>query len=158
MALLLLIVCLPVMSMAESAEVQEITVTNTPVKGRIQVQKQGPVLTGFNEHQDPFGYPVHTPMYGKGYLEGAVFEVRAVEDIVGKDGTLWFKADELAAQITTTAEGSGETAPLPLGHYYVTEVSAPEGYLFDGTRYDVVLEAKDHVTPMVNVCVIAAND
>ena len=139
MALLLLIVCLPVMSMAESAEVQEIMVTNTPVKGRIQVQKQGPVLTGFNEHQDPFGYTVHTPVYGKGYLEGAVFEVRAVEDIVGKDGTLWFKADEIAAQITTTAEGSGETAPLPLGHYYVTEVSAPAGYLFDGTRYDVVL-------------------
>ena len=158
MALLLLIVCLPVMSMAESAEVQEIMVTNTPVKGRIQVQKQGPVLTGFNEHQDPFGYTVHTPVYGKGYLEGAVFEVRAVEDIVGKDGTLWFKADEIAAQITTTAEGSGETAPLPLGHYYVTEVSAPAGYLFDGTRYDVVLEAKDHVTPMVNACVIAVND
>ena len=158
MALLLLIVCLPVMSMAESAEVQEITVTNTPVKGLIQVKKQGPVLIGFNEHQDPFGYTVHTPVYGKGYLEGAVFEVRAVEDIVGKDGTLWFKADEIAAQITTTAEGSGETAPLPLGHYYVTEVSAPAGYLFDDTRYDVVLEAKDHVTPMVNVCVIAVND
>ena len=34
MALLLLILCLPVMTMAESAEVQEITVTNTPVKGR----------------------------------------------------------------------------------------------------------------------------
>ena len=158
MALLLLIVCLPVMSMAESAEVQEITVTNTPVKGRIQVKKQGPVLTGFSEHQDPFGYTVYTPMYARGYLDGAVFEVRAVEDIVGKDGTLWFKADETAAQITTTAEGTGETAPLPLGHYYVTEVSAPEGYIFDSTRYDVVLEAKDHVTPMVSVCVIAAND
>ena len=158
MALLLLIVCVPVMSMCESAEVQEITVTNTPVKGRIQVQKQGPVLTGFSEHQDPFGYTVYTPMYARGYLDGAVFEVRAVEDIVGKDGTLWFKADETAAQITTTAEGTGETAPLPLGHYYVTEVSAPEGYIFDSTRYDVVLEAKDHVTPMVDVCVMAAND
>jgi hypothetical protein len=44
-------------------------VTNTPVKGRVQVQKQGPVLVGFNEHQDPFGYTVHTPMYGKGYLK-----------------------------------------------------------------------------------------
>ena len=81
-----------------------------------------------------------------------------MEDIIGKDGTLWFKANELAAQITTTAEGSGETAPLPLGHYYVTEVSAPEGYLFDGTRYDVLLEARDHVTPTVSVCVIAVND
>ena len=157
MALLLLILCLPVMVMAESAEVQEITVTNTPVKGRVQVQKQGPVLVGFNEHQDPFGYTVHTPMYNIGSLSGAVFEVRAVEDIVGKDGTLWFKADEVAA-VLTTKDGTAETEPLPLGHYYVTEVSAPAGYIFDSTRYDVVLEARDHVTPMVNVCVIAVND
>ena len=157
MALLLLILCLPVMAMAESAEIQEITVTNTPVKGRVQVQKQGPVLIGFNEHQDPFGYTVHTPMYNEGSLSGAVFEVRAVEDIVGKDGTLWFKADEVAA-VLTTKDGVAETDPLPLGHYYVTEVSAPAGYIFDSTRYDVVLEARDHVTPMVNVCVIAVND
>ena len=157
MALLLLILCLPVMAMAESAEIQEITVTNTPVKGRVQVQKQGPVLVGFNEHQDPFGYTVHTPMYNIGSLSGAVFEVRAVEDIVGKDGTLWFKADEVAA-VLTTKDGTAETEPLPLGHYYVTEVSAPAGYIFDSTRYDVVLEARDHVTPMVNVCVIAVND
>ena len=157
LALLLLIACLPVMSMAESADVQEITVTNTPVKGLIQVKKQGPVLIGFNEHQDPFGNTVNTPMYNKGSVSGAVFEVRAMEDIVGKDGTLWFKANELAATLTTK-DGEAETDPLPLGHYYVTEVSAPEGYIFDSTRYDVLLEARDHVTPTVSVCVIAVND
>ena len=157
LALLLLIACLPVMSMAESADVQEITVTNTPVKGLIQVKKQGPVLIGFNEHQDPFGNTVNTPMYNKDFVSGAVFEVRAVEDIVGKDGTLWFRADEVAATLTTK-DGEAETDPLPLGHYYVTEVSAPEGYIFDSTRYDVLLEARDHVTPTVSVCVIAVND
>ena len=157
LALLLLITCLPVLSMAESVDVQEIPVTNTPVKGIIQVKKQGPVLTGFNEHQDPFGNTVNTPMYNKGSVSGAVFEVRAVEDIVGKDGTLWFKADEVAATLTTK-DGEAETDPLPLGHYYVTEVSAPEGYIFDSTRYDVLLESRDHVTPTVTVCVIAVND
>ena len=157
LALLLLITCLPVLSMAESVDVQEIPVTNTPVKGIIQVKKQGPVLTGFNEHQDPFGNTVKTPMYNKGSVSGAVFEVRAVEDIVGKDGTLWFKADEVAATLTTK-DGEAETDPLPLGHYYVTEVSAPEGYIFDSTRYDVLLESRDHVTPTVTVCVIAVND
>lgn len=80
-----------------------------------------------------------------------------MEDIVGKDGTLWFKADEVAA-VLTTKDGTAETEPLPLGHYYVTEVSAPEGYIFDSTRYDVLLEARDHVTPTVSVCVIAVND
>ena len=157
LALLLLITCLPVLSMAESVDVQEIPVTNTPVKGIIQVKKQGPVLTGFNEHQDPFGNTVNTPMYNKGSVSGAVFEVRAVEDIVGKDGTLWFKADEVAATLTIK-DGEAETDPLPLGHYYVTEVSAPEGYIFDSTRYDVLLESRDHVTPTVTVCVIAVND
>ncbi|MBQ9210176.1 MAG: hypothetical protein IJ153_00605 [Clostridia bacterium] len=157
LALLLLLSCLPVFSLAESADIQEITVPNRPVKGLIQVQKQGPVLTGFNEHEDPFGNTVHTPMYGKGAVSGAVFEVRAVEDIVGKDGTLWFKADEVAATLTTK-DGEAETDLLPLGHYYVTEVSAPEGYIFDSTRYDVLLEARDHVTEKVSVCVIAVND
>ena len=157
LALLLLLSCLPVFSLAESADIQEITVPNRPVKGLIQVQKQGPVLTGFNEHEDPFGNTVHTPMYGKGAVSGAVFEVRAVEDIVGKDGTLWFKADEVAATLTTK-DGEAETDLLPLGHYYVTEVSAPEGYIFDSTRYDVLLEARDHTTPRVTVCVVAVND
>lgn len=157
-ALLLLIFCIPMMALAESVDIQEITVPNRPVKGLIQVQKQGPVLTGFNEHQDPFGNTVHTPMYNKGSLAGAVFEVRAVEDIVGKDGTLWFKADEVAATVTTNAEGVAETKLLPLGHYYVTEVSAPAGYIFDSTRYDVLLEAKDHETPTVSISIIASND
>ena len=157
-ALLLLILCIPMMALAESVDIQEITVPNRPIKGLIQVQKQGPVLTGFNEHQDPFGNTVHTPMYNKGSLAGTVFEVRAVEDIVGKDGTLWFKADEVAATITTNAEGVAETKLLPLGHYYVTEVSAPAGYIFDSTRYDVLLEARDHETPTVSISIIASND
>lgn len=125
-ALLLLMVSIPTMVLAENTEVQEISILNTPIKGIIQVQKQGPVLIGFNEHQDPFGNMVRTPMYNKGSVSGAVFEVRAVEDIVGKDGTLWFKANEVAATLTTK-DGEAETDPLPLGHYYVTEVSAPEG-------------------------------
>lgn len=157
-ALLLLILCLSMMALAESVDIQEITVPNRPIKGLIQVQKQGPVLTGFNEHQDPFGNTVHTPLYNKGSLAGATFEVRAVEDIIGKDGTLWFKADEVAASITTNAEGVAETKLLPLGHYYVTEVSAPAGYIFDSTRYDVLLEARDHETPTVSISIIASND
>ena len=87
-ALLLLLICLPLMVFAESAQVQDITVPNRPVKGVIRIEKQGPVLTGFNEHQDPFGYPVHTPLYSDGELEGATFEIRAVADIVGQARTV----------------------------------------------------------------------
>jgi len=157
-ALLLLLVCIPAMVFAESADVQEITVPNTPVKGKILIEKQGSVLTGFDEHQDPFGNTVHTPLYSEGHLEGAVFEVRAVEDIVGKDGTVWFKAGELADTITTGKEQTAESVLLPLGHYFVTEVSAPEGYIFGGERQDVLLQSTDHKTPVVEVQVIARND
>ena len=156
--LMLLVLCLFVPASAETADIQEITVPNTPIKGVIQLQKKGSTLSGFNVHQDPFGYTVHTPMYGDGYLEGAVFEVRAVEDIVGKDGTLWFRADEIADVIVTSAEKPAESKPLPLGHYYVTEKTAPEGYTFDNIRYDVLLAAKDHETPVVTVNVFARND
>ena len=156
-AIFLLLTAIPLVGLAEGAEVQEITVPNTPVKGMIQLEKHGPVLTGFNEHQDPFGYLVHTPIYGEGCLEGAVFEIRAVEDIVGKDGTVWFRAGELADTIVTAGE-INQSKLLPLGHYYVTEVSAPDGYVFDSTRYDVVLEARDHETPVVTVGVTAGND
>ena len=151
-ALLLLAACFPAL-----AETAEIIVPNTPIKGIIQLEKQGLVLTGFTAHQDPFGNTVHTPVYRDGWPEGAVFEVRAVEDIVGKDGTLWFKANELAGTIMTTGNQIDQSKPLPLGHYYVTEVSAPGGYIFDGTRYDVLLEAKDQKTPIVTVGIQAVN-
>lgn len=150
--LLLLTACFPAL-----AETVEITVSNTPVKGVIQLEKQGLILTGFTAHQDPFENTVHTPVYQDGWPEGAVFEVRAVEDIVGKDGTFWFKADEVADTIMTTGKQVDASRPLPLGHYYVTEVSAPGGYAYDGTRYDVLLEARDQKTPVVTIGILAVN-
>ena len=151
LSLLLLIVCLPAAVLGEDVkeDTQEIFVTNTPIKGKIVLEKTGMVLTGFVESQDSTGHTVYTPDYHEGYLAGAVYEVRAVEDIVGKEGTQWFKADEVAATITTTASGKDESPLLPLGHYYITEKSAPAGYTLDENRYDVLLQAVDQKTPVV---------
>ncbi len=156
-ALVILLACICISAVAEETGIQEIMVPNTPVKGLIQIEKRGPVLQGFNEHRDPFGNTVHTPIYGTGWLEGAVFEIRAVEDIVGRDGTVWFKADGLADTVVTSGEKSSDSKLLPLGHYYVTEVSAPDGYSFGKTRYDVVLEARNHETPVVAIGIITTN-
>lgn len=151
LSLLLLIVGLPASVLGEDVkeDMQEIFVTNTPIKGKIVLEKTGMVLTGFVESQDSTGYTVYTPDYHEGYLAGAVYEVRAVEDIVGREGTQWFKADEVAATITTTADGKDESPLLPLGHYYITEKSAPAGYKLDENRYDVLLQAADQKTPVV---------
>ena len=151
LSLLLLIVCLPAAVLGEDVkeDTQEIFVTNTPIKGKIVLEKTGMVLTGFVESQDSTGHTVYTPDYHEGYLSGAVYEVRAVEDIVGKEGTQWFKEDEVAATISTTAAGKDESPLLPLGHYYITEKSAPAGYKLDENRYDVLLQAADQKTPVV---------
>ena len=157
--LLLLVLITPIMTFAEDEEiaVQEISVSNTPIKGMIELEKRGSILTGFNEHQDTLGYTVHTPLYQDGWLPGAVYEVRAAEDIVGKEQTVWFKANELAATMTTTAEGSTVTEPLPLGRYIVTEICAPAGYVLDETPHEIALTAADHSTPIVTARVSAIN-
>ncbi len=160
LALLLLLLTLPVMAFGEASTTaeQEVLVSNTPIRGMIQLEKRGAVLKGFTESQDPFGYTIHTPIFEDGFLAGAVYEVHAAEDVIGKEGTVWFKANELAATITTTSEGISESELLPLGHYYVTEVSAPAGYVLDEARYDVVLSASDHSTPVVKIGIQAENE
>lgn len=158
--LLLFVLAIPIMALAESGEIaaQEILVSNTPIKGAIKVEKRGQVLTDFSEYQDNLGYTVHLPVYKDGWLDGAVYEVRAAEDIVGREQTVWFRKGELAATMTTTENGSGVTEPLPLGRYTVTEVSAPAGYVRDETHHEIALTASDHITPVVTVCLSAVNE
>ncbi len=159
LALLLLLLTLPVTALGEASTTaeQEVLVSNTPIRGMIQLEKRGAVLKGFTESQDPFGYTIHTPIFEDGFLAGAVYEVRAAEDVIGKEGTVWFKANELATTITTTSEGISDSELLPLGHYYVTEVSAPAGYVLNETSYDVVLSASDHSTSVVKIGIQAEN-
>ena len=160
LVLLLLILAIPILAFAEAGEmaVQELPVSNTPIKGVIEIEKQGPVLTGFNENLDALGYTVYTPQYQEDWLPDAVYEVHAAEDIVGKDQTVWFREGELAATITTTAGGNVVTEPLPLGRYTVTEVSAPAGYVLDETRHELALTASDHTTPVVTARLSAVNE
>lgn len=68
----LLVIVFPMIASAatDAAIAQEIHVTNTPIRGTIEIDKQGPVLTGFSEHEDAFGYTVHTPQFADGLLGG----------------------------------------------------------------------------------------
>ena len=85
--LLLLAIAIPILTYAEDEAmiVQEIAVSNTPIKGTIEIDKWGFVLKGFSENRDTLGYTVHTPLYQEDWLPGTVYEVRAREDIVGRD-------------------------------------------------------------------------
>lgn len=81
-------------------------------------------------------------------LEGAVYELRAAEDIVIGNKTVYKKGD--LVQTLTTAKGGTISNALYLGKYTLKEVAAPEGFLLDKNTYDVNLEYKDQ---LINVYV-----
>ena len=136
----------------------DIEIPNEPVMGRAMVEKKGLKFVRLEEQADAFGNIVHQPVYEEGYLAGAVFELRAAEDIVGKDGTLWFHAGDVADTITTTEAGKDASKELPLGRYELVEVSAPEGYLLDGAPHEVELRYENDRTAVVETNVTIGND
>ena len=135
----------------------DIEIPNEPVMGRVMVEKKGLKFVRLAEQADAFGNIVHQPVYEEGYLAGSVFELRAAEDIIGKDGTLWFHAGDVADTITTTEAGKDASKELPLGRYELVEVSAPEGYLLDGTPHEVELRYENDHTAVVETNVTLSN-
>lgn len=146
------------MNQPGEAYLLEFEIENTPVKGRIRLEKTGLQLTGIKEKEDRYDNTVMQPVYEEKQLAGAVFEVHAAETITGKDGTVWYEQDALVDTITTTADGPDVSKTLPLGRYYLVEVSAPNGYSFDDRHYEANLIYADEHTPLVETVVTAGND
>ncbi len=146
------------MNQPGEAYLLEIEIPNEPVKGSIVVEKKGLQLTGFESLMDAYDNEVQHPVYEETYLAGVLFEVRAAETIIGKDGTVWYEQDELVDTITTTASGADASKPLPLGRYYLIETAALAGYVFDDTRYEADLVYADDHTPLVETKVTIVNE
>lgn len=148
MGLMLLMGAIP--GFAEEALVQEVQVSNTPIKGVIQIEKTGLKKVGLQANG--------SPITETGALAGAVFEIRAAEQIVGKDNMIWFYEDELVATVTTDENGFAESTKLPLGTYNLMETKAPDGYVLDATPHRIELNAKDQSTPVVFEKLTMVND
>ena len=155
-AILMLPMAARAVTISDAATVT-LNVTNTPVRGDVLLEKTGLQLVRFEDEQDAYGNTVMRPVFQNGYLAGAVFELRAAEDIVGKEGSVFYRKDELIETLTTSKTGSVKSRVLPLGKYSLTEISAPDGYVLDATPHPFTLAAVDQQTAMVEVKVSAGN-
>lgn len=81
-------------------------------------------------------------------LDGAVFEIRAAEDIVTPEGTVRMKKGDLA-DIVTTESGEAVSKRLYLGKYDVLETRQPDGFVLDREVKTVELEYKDQDSAVV---------
>ena len=115
---------------------------DTAVKGRINVEKRGEVLVGFENGNF---------VYEKCGLQGMTAKVYAKENIMdpSNDGTILYKKGTLVDTITTGENGKATTKKLPLGVYEVREVTAPNGLVINTKPQTVELKYKDQDTAIV---------
>ncbi|MGM9875727.1 MAG: SpaA isopeptide-forming pilin-related protein [Bacilli bacterium] len=114
---------------------------NSPIKGQIEVIKDGEVFT---IEDGTFNYNDRIT------LEGIVYNIYADEDIKSSDGThIYYNKGDLVGTITTNKDGYAISEELPLGKYKVVEVRTNDEYLLDETEYFVELIEKDNKTAIV---------
>ena len=135
----------------------DIEIPNEAVMGQIRLEKKGLQLVGF-ESKTEMGFEYQSPVFEERCLADAVFEVRAAEEIVGGDGTVWYQKDELVDTITTSGTGTDWSKELPLGKYKLMEIAAPEGYALSDEVYEVELKSIDGHTPLVTITAKAHNE
>lgn len=133
-----------------------ISFPNKAQKGQILVEKYGEMLSGTKESDTDYG-TLYKPVYKEKYLEGATFEIRAREDIVGEEGTLWYSAGDLVDTITTDNNGAAESILMPLGTYTVQETATQKGFVLDETVYEVTLEYEGQTVEVTSEQITASN-
>lgn len=105
---------------------------NMAQKGTVTVEKTGEVFSGVNVSGSEDSDVIYQPVYEVAGLEGAVYEVRAAEDISTPDGTLRYSKGEVVDTITTSSDGFVKSKELYLGKYEVKEITAPYGMVISG--------------------------
>ena len=113
--------------------------SNMAQKGTITVEKTGEVFYGVNVSGTEDTDIIYQPIYEIAGLEGAVYEIRAVEDIYTPDGTLRYSKGEVVDTITTTFDGFVTSKELYLGKYEVQEIEAPYGMVLNDEIHSVEL-------------------
>lgn len=122
-------------------------------KGVINITKTGEVFSSVEENNG-----IYIPKYSIGNLKSAVFEVYAAEDITTLDGTVRYEQGTLVDTVTTDDDGVAKLKELYLGKYTVIEKTAPNGYVHNGTKYDVELIYAGQNISVTSTAVSVYND
>lgn len=75
--------------------------------------------------------------------EGADLRFASIDD------TMVYPIGKPVEVITTNLKGIAESSPLPLGEYWVREISSAQGHVNKGEWQKMTLEYKDQYTPLV---------
>lgn len=117
---------------------------NMAQKGTVTVEKFGEVFFGVSAiggvDADGNELPtIYQPLYEVQGLPGAVYEIRAAENIITPDGTLRASKGEVVDTVTTDETGLAKSKELYLGKYEVQEITAPYGMVLNDEIHSVEL-------------------
>ena len=134
-----------------------VTRSDQPQKGTITIEKTGEVFATVKVQE---GEPEnrYQPVYAEAGLEGAVFEIRAAEDIHTLDGTLRYAEGELVDTLTTSADGTAESRELYLGRYEIRETKAPHGMVKEEGPIPVTLQYAGQEVSVTSASVSVPNE
>ena len=124
---------------------QEVAVTETSTSFYNERQKVEIDLIKSLEVDEAYG------VGNNGEIFDVSFGLYAAEELTAADGTT-IPADGLIEVITLDENGHGKAiSDLPMGSYYVQEISTNSAYLKDDTKYPVVFEYAGQETVLVSI-------
>ena len=129
--------------LVETKTLEGFVLDDTPIEADLSYidQETAVVYAGMNisnERQKVQITVVKKEAGTKEVLEGAVFGLFAKEDIVNRDGEVVVKAGTEIERGVTGKDGKLTfVSDLPLGKYYVQELTAPKGYVKSDKVFDV---------------------
>lgn len=91
-------------------------------------------------------------------LAGAVYSIKAKENIVSPQGKVLVTAGTEVDKVTTGNDGTAKSKELYPGKYTITETNAPLGYAINKAPQDVEVTYKDKDTKVTNASVTFVND
>lgn len=138
--------------------VTTISFKDQPAKGQVKLDKLAEIMQGYSETESAYG-TLFTPIYKEGRLSDVTFEIKAKTDIIGADGTVWYRAGQQVATMTSDGEHVTKSPLLPLGSeghnlYTLQEIETKDGYVLDNTVRTFYFAYVNQNTPIVGATYI----